>query len=43
MTVLDTALSAVRWIHYDLWCHWCSEQFRCQERSVKALEERDTA
>jgi len=43
MTVLDAALSTISWICCDLQCHWCSEQFRHQERSIKALEKRDTA
>ncbi len=41
MIILDTASSIISWVYCDLQCHWCSEQFRCQERFIKALEERD--
>ncbi len=43
MTVSDTALSAAKQVCCDLQCHWHSEQFRHQERFIKASEKRGTA
>jgi len=39
----NAVLSTIRWIHHDLWHHWCLKQFRHQEKFVKVLEKRDTA
>ena len=42
VTVSDTASSTTEWVHCDSWHHWHSEQFRHQERSVKASKKENT-